>query len=175
MWPVLTSTCTQHYYRHSIVLVIGFRYSIQACHFTTPFMPHMTLLGFMCPGLGKSIRSWVLSHHAINKPHDMSPLSYSLSPDQPHLLYTPLVFATYHAIYGTCTATSTPIIAFVLISPVHTDNKGWQNTPHPYTSHFAPLPNTCTCTLPHTLHLHFAPCLHLHLAPFAPLPVHIPS
>ena len=34
----------------------------------------------------------------------MSPLSYSLSPDQPLLLYTPLVFATYHAIYGTCTA-----------------------------------------------------------------------
>ena len=134
-------------------------------------MPHMTLLGFMCPGLGKSIRSWVLSHHAINKPHDMSPLSYSLSPDQPLLLYTPLVFATYHAIYGTCTATSTPIIAFVLISPVHTDNKGWQNTPHltHLTLHLCltlalvlcltpctcTLPHACTCTLPPLLHYLF--------------------
>ena len=48
----------------------------------------------------------------------------------------------------------------------------------PHTSHFAPLPHACTCTLPHTLHLHFAPCLyfalclHLQLAPFAPLPIY---
>ena len=55
-WPMLTSTHTQHYHRHSIILVIGFRHSTQALHLTAPFMPHMTLLGFMCPGLGKSIR-----------------------------------------------------------------------------------------------------------------------
>ena len=59
----------------------------------------MTLLGFMCPGLGKSIKSWVLSHHAINKLYDMSPLSHSPSLDQLPLLCTPLVFATYHMIY----------------------------------------------------------------------------
>ena len=53
--------------------------------------PHMTLLGFLCPGLGKLIRSQALSHHTINKPHDMLPLSHSLSPDQLPLLCTPLV------------------------------------------------------------------------------------
>ena len=53
VWPMLASTSTQHYYRHSIVPVIGFKYNTQAPHFPAPFMPHMTLLGFMCPGLGK--------------------------------------------------------------------------------------------------------------------------
>ena len=88
---VLASAHTQHYYRHLIILVIGFRYSTQAPHFTAPFMPYMTLLGFMCPGLSKLTRSQTLSHHAINKPHDMLPLSHSPSPDQLPLLCTPLV------------------------------------------------------------------------------------
>ena len=95
VWPTLTSAHIQHCYRHSIILVIGYRHSTQAPHFTAPFTPHMTLLGFMCPALGKFIRSWVLSHHAINKLYDMSPLSHSPSLDQLPLLCTPLVFATY--------------------------------------------------------------------------------
>ena len=61
--PMLASTHMWHYYRHLIILVIGFRNSTQAPHFT----PHMTLLGFMCPGLGNFIRSWVLSCYTINK------------------------------------------------------------------------------------------------------------
>ena len=145
----LTSTCTQHYYRHLIVLVIGFRHSTQAPHFTAPFMPHMTPLGFMCPGLGKLLGSWVLSHCTINKPHDMLPLSYSPSPNQIPLLCTPLVFTTYHALYGTHTTASAPTIAFVLISPVHTDKKGWTEYTPPYTSHFPPLLHAHTHTLPH--------------------------
>ena len=163
--PMLTSTCTQHYCRHLIVLVIGFRHSTQAPHFTVPFMPHMTLLGFMCPGLGKLIRSQVLSHCTINKPHNMLPLSHSPSPDQLPLLCTPLVFTTYHALYSTHTTASTPTIAFVLISPVHTDKIGWTEYTPPYTSHFSPLPHA---------HSHFAPCSHfasqvLILAPHPPL------
>ena len=121
----------QHYYRHLTILVIGLRCSTQAPCFTAPFMPPMTLLGFMCPGPGKLIRSWALSHHAINRPHDTSLFSHSPSPDQLLLLCTPFSFATHHVIYSACDTTSTPAIAFVLISPVHTDKKGdKQNTPH---------------------------------------------
>ena len=53
----------------------------------------------------------------------------------------PIIFATYHTIYGAHTTTSTPTIAFVLISPVHTDE---QNTPH-------------------LMHLTLCPCLTLAL------------
>ena len=152
-----------YYYRHSIILNIGFRCSTQASNFTAPFVPHMTLLGFMCPGLGNFIRSQVLSHCAINKPHDTSPLSHSPSPDQLPLLHTPLVFTTYHTLYGTCTATSTPTIAFVLISPIHTDKKG--------TNRIHPTLCISLCAFASHLHLHFTPCshftlcLHLHLPP----------
>ena len=145
-----------YYYRHSIILDIGFRCSTQASHFTAPFMPHMTLLGFICPGLGNFIRSQVLSHCAINKPHDTSPLFHSLSPDQLPLLHTPLVFTTYHTLYGTCTTTSTPTIAFVLISPIHTDKKGQTEYTPPYASHFVPLPHTYTHTSPHAHTSHCA-------------------
>ena len=144
-------------------------------------MPHMTLLGLMCPGLGKLIRSRALSHHAINKPHDTLPLSHSLSPDQLPLLCTPLFFATYHELCSTCATMSTPTIPFVLISPVHTDKKGWTEYTPPYTSHFVPLPHVCTHTLPHT-HDHTLHCTHtLHHTctwtspPLALLPVHTPS
>ena len=90
--PMLASACTQHYYRHLIVLVIGFRHSTQA---------------------------------------------------------------------------------FVLISSVHTDKKGWTEYTPPYTSHFAPLPHAYTHTLPHA---HTLPCTHTCTSPpFALLPVHIPS
>ena len=182
----------QHYYRHLIILVIGLRCSTQAPCFTAPFMPHMTLLGFMCPGLGKLIRLQALSHHTINKPHDTLLFSHSLSPDQLPLLCTPFSFATYHMIYGACTATSTTTRTFVLISPVHTDKEGTNRihltscislcalTSHLCSyfasclhSHFAPC-------LHFALHLHFSPCshlipcscLHLHLAPpFTLLPV----
>ena len=167
---MLTSAFTWHYCRHLIILVIGFRCSTQAPHFTAPFMPHMTLLGFMCPGLGNFIRSWVLSHHTINKPHDTLPLSHSLSPDQLPLLCTPLVFTTYHAIYGAHATTSTPTIAFVLISPVHTDKRR-TNRIHPTLcillctlphAHAYTLPHTgtlhCACT--HTSPLHSPTCLH---------------
>ena len=142
-------------------------------------MPHMTPLGFMCPGLGKLIRSWVLSHCTINKPHDMLPLSYSPSPNQLPLLCTPLVFTTYHALYGTHTTASAPTIAFVLTSPVHTDKKGWTEYTPPYTSHFAPLLHAHTHTLPHARtfpHAHTLPCTHTCTSPpFAPLPVHMHS
>ena len=93
-----------------------------------------------------------MSHCIINKPHDISPLTHSLSPDQLPLLCTPLVFATYHVVYVTCTATSAPTIAFVLISPVHTDKKGTTEcTPPGYISF---------CTFASHSCLHFA--LHLH-------------
>ena len=141
-----------HYYRHLIILVIGFRCSTQAPHFTTPFMPHMTILGFMCPGLGKLIRSQALSHHAINKPHDTWPLSHS--PSTTPFLY-PISFATYHVIYSTYATMSAPTIAFVLISPVHTDKKG-MNSIHP-TSHIS------LCTLASCLHSYLALCLTLAL------------
>ena len=36
---------------------------------------------------------------------------------------TSFSFASYHVVYGACTAMSTPTIAFVLISPVHTGKK----------------------------------------------------
>ena len=158
------------YYRHSIILVIGFRCSTQPPYFTAPFMPHMTLLGLMCPGLGKLIRSQALSHHAINKPHDTSPLSHSLSPDQPHLLCTSLFFATYHALCSTCVAMSTPTIPFVLLSPVHTDKKGWTEYTPPYTSHFVPLPLVCTHTLPHA-HI----CTLHHTCTWTSPPLHSPT
>ena len=124
------------------------------------------------------IRSQVLSHHTINKPHEMLPLSHSPSPDQLPLLCTPLVSTTYHAIYGTCTKTSTPTIAFVLISSVHTDKKGQQNMPHlmHLTLHLC---LTFTLALCPMLTLHPMLALHPALAlaphPFAPLPIHIPS
>ena len=163
---MLTSACTWHYYRHLIILVIGFRCSTQVPHFTAPFMPHMTLLGFMCPGLGNFIRSQVLSHHTINKPHDMLPLSHSLSPDQLPLLCTPLVFTTHHAIYGAHATTSTPTVAFVLtVYHLYIQIKGGQTeyTP-PYASYFMLLPHAhtytlhCACT--HTSPLHPPTCLH---------------
>ena len=125
-------------------------------------MPHMTLLGFMCPGLGKLIRSQVLSHCTINKPHDMLPLSHSPSPDQLPLLCTPLVFTTYHALYSTHTTASTPTIAFVLISPVHTDKKGWTE----YTLHIS-LFTFASCSL--TLCPMLTLCSTLILAPHPPL------
>ena len=136
-----------HYYRHLIILVIGFRCSTQATHFTAPFTPHMALLGFMCPGLGKLIRSQVLSHHTINKPRDTLPLSHSPSPDQLPLLCTPLVFSTYHALYGTCAAMSAPTITFVLISPVHKDKKRWTEYTHLMHLTLHLLPHTHACTL----------------------------
>ena len=104
----------------------------------------------MCPGLGKLIRSQALSYCTINKPHDMSALPHSPSPDQLPLLCTPFSFATYHTIYGTHSTTSAPTIAFVLISPVHTDKGGWTEYTPPYTSHFVPLHHTHACTSPHT-------------------------
>ena len=113
----------------------------------------------------------------------MSPLSHSPSPDQLPLLCTPLVFATYHALYGTCTAMLAPTIAFVLISPVHRDEKGQTEYTPPYASHFVPLPHACAHTLSHacahTLPLarartspHACTCT---LPPFSLLPVHTPS
>ena len=156
---MITSAHMWHYYRHLIILVIGFRHSTQALCFTAPFMPHMTLLGFMCPGPGKLIRSQALSHHAINRPHDMLLFSHSPSPDQLPLLCTSFSFASYHAVYSVCTAMSAPTIAFVLISPIHTDKKG-MNRIHP-TWHIS------LCALASCSHLHFTPhshfTLHLHV------------
>ena len=122
-------------------------------------MPPMTLLGFMCPGLGKLIRSWALSHHAINRPHDTSLFSHSPSPDQLPLLCTSFSFASYHVVYGACATTPVSTIAFVLISPVHTDKKGdEQNTPRLIYLTLCPCltltlcpaltPHTHTCTSP---------------------------
>ena len=148
-----------HYYRHLIILIIGLRHSTQAPCFTAPFMPHMTLLGFMCPGPGKLIRSWALSHCAINRPPDTSLFSHSPSPDQLPLLCTSFSFASYHAVYGAHTTMSTPTIAFILISPIHTDKKG-TNKIHP-TWHIS------LCALASCSHSHFTPCshfaLHLHV------------
>ena len=126
----IASARTQHYYRPLIILVIGLRCSTQAPCFTAPFMSPMTLLGFMCPGPGKLIRSRALSHHAINRPHDTLLFSHSPSPDRLPLLCTSFSFASYHAVYGTHATMSTPTIAFVLISPVHTDKRG-TNRIHP--------------------------------------------
>ena len=114
----------------------------------------------MYPGLGKLIRSWALSHRTINKPHDMSLLSHSPSPDQLPFLCAPLIFATYYVIYGACTATSAPTVAFNLYHLYIQIKKDEQNTP--YTSHFAPLPHAHTHTS------------HSHITPFALLPVNIP-
>ena len=155
----ITSAHTQHYYRHLIILVIGLRCSTQALHFTAPFMPRMTLLGFMCPGLGEIIRSQALSH-AINMPHDTSLFSHSLSPDQLPLLCTPFSFATYHTIYSACTTTSAPTLAFVLISPVYTDKRGQTEYTPPDISHFVPLPHTHTHTLPRARTLYHAHTSH---------------
>ena len=181
-WPnAITSAHTQHYYRHLIILVIGLRCSTQALCFTAPFMPHMTLLGFMCLGPGKLIRSQALSHHAINRPHDTLLFSHSLSPDQLPLLCTSFSFASYHTVYGACATMSTPTIAFVLISPVHTDKNKKTNRIHP-------ILHISLCALASCSHMHFAlrshlaPCLHLtphshlHLtSPFTLLPVHTSS
>ena len=107
----------------------------------------------------------------------MSLFSHSLSPDQLPLLCTPFSFATYHVIYSACATTSTPTIAFVLISPVHTDKGGQTEYTPPYTSHLVPSPHAHAHTSPP--HSHFAPCsyltphscLHLHLtSPFTLLP-----
>ena len=176
---MIASTHTQHFYRHLIILVIGLRCSTQAPCFTAPFMPLMTLLGFMCPGPGKLIRSWALSHCAINRPHDTSLFSHSPSPDQLLLLCTSFSFATRHVIYGTCATMSAPTIAFVLISPVHTDKKG-TNRIHP-TLHISLYALTsCLCSyFASRLHSHFAPYSHfslcLHLAPCSHLHLHLAS
>ena len=129
---MITSAHMQHYYRHLIILVIDLRHSTQAPCFTAPFMPPMTLLGFMCPGPGKLIRSRALSHCTINMPHDMLLFSHSPSPDQLPLLFTSFSFASYHMVYSAHAAMSTPTIAFILISLVHTDKKKGdeQNTPY---------------------------------------------
>ena len=162
----------RHYYRHLIILVIGLRHSTQAPCFTAPFMPPMTLLGFMCPGLGKLIRSWALSHCAINRPHDTLLFSHSLSTDQLPLLCTPFSFASYHAVYSAHATMSAPTIAFVLISPVHTDKEG-MNRIHP-------ILRISLCALASCSHTHFTPCSHLtphlHLiSPFTLLSVHTSS
>ena len=171
---VIASARTWHYYRPLIILVIGLRCSTQAPCFTAPFMPPMTLLGFMCPGPGKFIKSQALSHCAINRPHDMLLFSHSPSPDQLPLLCTSFSFASYHAVYSACTAMSAPTIAFVLISPVHTDKKR-MNRIHP-TWHIS------LCGLASRSHSHFAPhshlALHSHLhltSPFTLLSVHTSS
>ena len=173
----IASARMQHYYRPLIFLVIGLRRSTQAPCFTAPFMPPMTLLGFMCPGPGKLIRSWALSHQAINSPHDTSLFSHSLLPDQLPLLCTSFSFASYHMVYGTRAAMSTPTIAFVLNSPVHTDKKR-TNRIHP-TWHIS------LCALASHSHLHLAPHLHfplcshftphLHLTPHSCLHLHLTS
>ena len=167
---MITSAHMWHYYRHLIILVIGLRHSTQALCFTAPFMPHMTLLGFMCPGPGKLIRSQVLSHHAINRPHDMLLFSHSLSPDQLPLLCTSFSFASYHMVYGACATMSTPTIAFVLISPVHLDKNKKTNRIHP-------ILHISLCALASCSHMHFA--LHSHLAPCLHLTphshLHLPS
>ena len=185
-----------HYYRPLIILVIGLRCSTQAPCFTAPFMPPMTLLGFMCPGPGKLISSQALSHCTINRPHDTSLFSHSPSPDQLPLLHTSFSFASYHMVYGACAAMSAPTIAFVLISPVHTDKKGGQTEYTPQDiSHFVPLPHahahthtsphahTCTSPLPSLSYL-FAPlallsgCIQLDKAlfhSFNPITLHTPA
>ena len=127
---VIASAHTQHYYRPLIILVIGPRSSTQAPCFTAPFMSPMTLLGFMCLGPGKLIRSWALSHCAINRPHDTLLFSHSPSPDQLPLLCTSFSFASYHMVYSTHATMSAPTIAFALISPVHTDKRR-MNRIHP--------------------------------------------
>ena len=75
------------------------------------------------------------------------------------LLCTSFSFATHHVIYGAHAAMSAPTIAFVLISPVHTDKKGTNRIHH--TLHISlyahTLPHACTHTLPHTCTL---PCAH---------------
>ena len=160
----ITSACMRHYYRPLIILVIGLRHSTQAPCFTAPFMSPMTLLGFMCPGPGKLIRSRALSHHAIDRPHDTSLFSHSPSPDQLPLLCISFSFASYHTVYGAHTAMSAPTIAFVLISPVHTDKKRMNRIHWTYLT-------LCSClTLMLALHPTLAPhpvlalalCLSLH-------------
>ena len=177
----------RHYYRPLIILVIGLRCSTQAPCFTAPFMSPMTLLGFMCPGPGKLIRSQALSHCAINRPHDTSLFSRGLSPDQLPLLCTSFSFASYHMVYGVHAAMSAPTIAFVLISPVHTDKeRDEQNTPHwtyltlcpclMLTLALCPMLTLCPTLAPCTLHLAPCSCSHLHLAsPFTLLSVHTSS
>ena len=163
----ITSARTWHYYRPLIILVIGLRRSTQAPYFTAPFMSPMTLLGFMCPGPGILIRSRALSHCAINRPHDMSLFSHSLSPDQLPLLCTSFSFASYNMVYGARTAMPAPTIAFVLISPVHTDKGGdEQNTP--YLTYLTLCPCLMLMLTLHpalTPHPMLAPCTMLTLAP----------
>ena len=159
---MIDSACTWHYYRPLIILVIGLRRSTQAPCFTAPFMSPMTLLGIMCPGPGKLIKSQALSHHAINRPHDTSLFSHSPSPDQLPLLCTSFSFASYHTVYGAHAAMSAPTIAFVLISPVHTDKKKGgdeQNTPH---ETYLTLWPCLTLTLAPCPTIALAPCLSLH-------------
>ena len=180
---MITSARMQHYYRPLIILVIGLRRSTQAPCFTVPFMPPMTLLGFICPGPGKLIRSQALSHHAINRLHDTSLFSHSLSPDQLPLLCTSFSFASYHAVCGACTTMSAPTIAFILISPVHTDKKrDEQNTPHLMYLTLCPcltlMLTLCPVLAPHpmlTLCPTFAPCPALALALAPCLPLHSPT
>ena len=170
---MITSAHMQHYYRHLIILVIGLRHSTQAPCFTAPFMPHMTLLGFMCPGPGKLIRSWALSHHAINRPHDMLLFSHSLSPDQLPLLCTSFSFASYHTVYGTHATMSTPTMPSYL-NHLYMQIKGdKQNTPHltyltlcpclMLTLALCPMLTLCPTLAPCTLH-----CAHAHTCTLPP-------
>ena len=110
----------------------------------------------MYPGLGKLIRSWALSHCTINKPHDMSLLSHSPSPDQLPFLCAPLIFATYYVIYGACTATSAPTVTFNLYHLyIQIKRMDRIHLTH-LTLHLCPMPTL-------TLHTHTSPPLLSYL------------
>ena len=50
VWLIFSPTCTQHYYRHSIILVICYRHSTQSPHFTAPFMYFFFSIIIYCVG-----------------------------------------------------------------------------------------------------------------------------
>ena len=123
--PVLTSTCIQHYYRHSIIPVIGFRHNTQAHHFTAPFMPHMTLhyLFTYLASLSGCIQldsllihsfSFIITTSPIHIPH-----SCTLTHVHVHTHTTPLLFSPLHPSIDTAPypliAPSEPHRAFVVI------------------------------------------------------------
>ena len=85
----------------------------------------------------------------------MSLFSHSPSPDQLPLLCTSFSFASYHVVYGTCTAMSAPTIAFILISLVHTDKKKGDKQNTPYWTYLT----LCPCL---TLTLALCPALTLY-------------
>ena len=120
-----------------------------------------------------------MSHCTINRPHDMLLFSHSPSPDQLPFLCTSFSFASYHVVYGAHAAMSAPTIAFVLISPVHTDKKGTNRIHH--TLHISLYALTsCLCSyFASRLHPHFAPYLHFalcsHLTPCSHLHLHLAS